>query len=148
MSKLATRVSPAIVLVANLFWIEAFGFLFAALLHTGVSIPFLPAFFHDPQIIGASVVEGACGVLLGLAALRVGSQQRAAWGTAVGAQTFAIAADIFGMIVIAEGLGPDSPFNYLFHRIGVSILVIVLGLLLMPGVRDSVGHRGTNSGAT
>jgi hypothetical protein len=127
--------------ITGLIWIEAFAFLFAALLHTGISIPFLPGFFHDPQIIGATVVEGACGVFLGFAALRVGSQHRAARATAIGAQTFSIAADIFGMIVIAIGLGPDSPFNYLFHRVGITILAVVLVRLFMRPARNVFAFR-------
>jgi hypothetical protein len=129
------------VVVASVIWIETLGFLFAALLHTGISIPFLPAFFHDPRIIGATVVEGACGILLGFAAFRVSIGDRAAWATAIGAQVVAIAADFTGMVFIAAGFGPESPFNYLFHRIGIGILLIGLGFLVTPQIRSVLSSR-------
>jgi hypothetical protein len=112
--------------------IEAFCFAFAALLHTGVHIAFLPDFFHDPRIVGATVVEGLCASVLGVAAIFLGGGHPRGWPLAVGAVSFSIVADIFGMAVIALGVGPDSPFNFLFHRIGITVLVITLVLLLAP----------------
>ncbi len=112
--------------------VEAFGFAFAALLHTGVRIAFLPDFFHDPLIIGATVVEGLCAIVLGIAAILLGSAHRRGWPFAVGAVVFSIVADIFGMALLTLGFGPDSPFNFLFHRVGVTLLVITLAVLVAP----------------
>lgn len=112
--------------------VEAFCFAFAALLHTGVRPPFLPDFFHDPRIVGASVVEGLCAIVLAIAAILLGSASRQGWAVAVGAVGFSIIADILGMVLIALGFGPDSPFNFLFHRIGVTVLVVTLAILVAP----------------
>ena len=112
--------------------VEAFCFTFAAILHTGVRIAFLPDFFHDPRIVGATVVEGLCAILLAIAAMSLGSAHRRGWAFAVGAVAFSIGADIFGMALLALGFGPDSPFNFLFHRIGVTLLVITLAVLVAP----------------
>jgi len=112
--------------------VEAFSFAFAALLHTGMRPPVLPDFFHDPRIVGATLVEGLCAIVLAIAALLLGSTNRRGWPVAVSAVTFSIVADIVGMVLIALGFGPDSPFNFLFHRIGVTVLVITLAVLLAP----------------
>ena len=40
--------------IAVLIWIEALAFGFAAVLHTGVRLPLVPDFFHDPRIVGAT----------------------------------------------------------------------------------------------
>ena len=109
----------------------------SALLHTGVRLPVLPAFFHDPQIVGATVVEGLCAVFLGVSAFRINADKAGAWGTTVAAQVFAIAADTFGMLLIALGAGPDSPFNYLFHRLGIAILLLVLAALFARPLRNA-----------
>jgi hypothetical protein len=129
--------------IALIIWIEAAAFLFAATLHTGVRLPFVPDFFHDPRIIGATVAEGLCALVLGAAAILVGASAKRAWVVAVAAQMFSIVADIFGMTVIALGFGPDSPFNFLFHRIGIAILVLVLAALFTTPARVALqsGHR-------
>jgi hypothetical protein len=141
MSRSVDSALPLKVVVASVIWIETFAFLFASLLHSGISVPFLSPFFHDPRIIGATVVEGACGVLLGFAAVRVSVGDRAAWATAIGAQLVAIAADSLGMVFIAAGFGPESRFNYLFHRIGIGILLIGLGFLITPQIRGVLARR-------
>jgi hypothetical protein len=125
-------------LIAAIIWIEALAFFFAAVLHTGVRISVLPEFFNDPTIVGATVVEGMCGAILALAAFLVSSRRAEAWGTAVGSHVFSITADVFGMILIAVGAGPDSPFNFLFHRIGISILAVVLVLLFTRPARGAL----------
>jgi len=122
-------------------WIEAAAFLFAGVLHTGVRFAFLPAFFHDPQIVGATVVEGLCAAVLGASAGAIIARASRAWIVAVGAQLFAIIADIFGMIVIAFGFGPDSPFNFLFHRLGIAILLVVLAVILTRSGREALRRR-------
>jgi len=120
-------------LLAFALWLEAFGFAFASFLHTGARLEFLPRFFQDPRIVGATVVEGLCALLLAAAA-QVTNSAPAAWSMAVGAEVFSICADIFGMVLIGLGLGPDSPFNFLFHRIGIAVLLLVLvALLTAPG---------------
>lgn len=118
--------------------IEALAFAFSGYLHTGNRPAFLPGFFHDPQIVGAPIVEGACGVLLGLAALLTAFHLGAAWAMAVGAHVTAIVADIMGMTLIALGAGPDSPFNYLFHRVGIAVLVVALACLLTRPARSAL----------
>jgi hypothetical protein len=122
------------VFIAAVVWIACVAFLLSGFLHTGQRLPFLPAFFHNPRINGAVWEEGACGVVLGIAALLISVRHQAAWWAAVIAVAFAIISDIIGMILIAVGAGPDSPFNFWFHRIGVAILVVVLVILLTsPG---------------
>jgi hypothetical protein len=123
--------------------IEALAFAFSAYLHTGSRLSFLPGFFHDPQIVGAPIVEGACGVLLGIAALLTIFGLGSAWAVAVGAHLTAIVADVMGMILIAVGAGPDSPYNYLFHRVGLAVLVVVLGCLLTRPARSALRRSGT-----
>lgn len=133
-------------LIAVIVGIEALAFLFSALLHTGARISFLPAFFHDPQIRGAPIVEAACGVFLGVAALLVIFRLGPTWGIAVSAHVTSIAADVVGMILIAVGAGPDSPFNYLFHRVGVAILIVVLLSLFTRPVRAAMEHGAVQHG--
>lgn len=53
-----TNMSGKRALIALVIWLEAAGFALGAVLHTGIRISFLPGFFHDPQILGATVVEG------------------------------------------------------------------------------------------
>jgi len=127
--------------IAVLIWIEALAFGFAAVLHTGVRLPLVPDFFHDPRIVGATVVEALCAVALGGAAIMVGASAPRAWAAAVSAQIFSIVADLFGMLVIALGFGPDSPFNFLFHRVGILVLVLALAGLLTPPARHAFGSR-------
>jgi hypothetical protein len=127
--------------VAVLICIEALAFGFAAVLHTGVRLPLLPDFFHDPRIVGATVVEALCAVALGGAAIMVGAAAPKAWVAAVSAQVFSIVADLFGMLVIALGFGPDSSFNFLFHRVGIVVLVLVLAGLLTPFARHAFSTR-------
>jgi uncharacterized membrane protein len=121
-------------LIATVVWIACVAFLLSGFLHTGQRVPFLPAFFHNPSINGALEVEGACGVILGSAALLISVRHQAAWWTTVIAVAFAIVADSIGMILITVGAGPVSPFNFWFHRIGVAVLAVVLVVLLTsPG---------------
>jgi hypothetical protein len=127
--------------IAILIWIEALAFGFAAVLHTGVRLALLPDFFHDPRIVGATVVEGLCAVALGSAAIMVGASAPKAWVAAVSAQIFSIVADAFGMLFIALGVGPDSPFNFLFHRVGIAVLVLVFAGLLTPSARHAFNPR-------
>jgi hypothetical protein len=137
-------------LIVAVVWIACVAFLLSGFLHTGQRLPFLPEFFHDSSIIGAPEVEGACGIILGVAALLISIRHRGAWGATVIAVAVSIAADIIGMIFIAMGRGPDSPFNFWFHRIGVAILVVVLVVLLTnPGKvalhrprQEEIGHEG------
>jgi hypothetical protein len=142
-NRLQTRAVIAIVV-----WIEAIAFLFSAYLHTGNYLSFLPDFFRDPEIRGAPVVEGACGIFLAVAAVVVTWNLANAWGLAVVAHGAAIVADIVGMILIAMGAGPDSPFNYYFHRVGVAILIIVLGCLFTLPARMALRGGGPGLAAS
>jgi hypothetical protein len=129
--------------LAGVFAIEAVAFVLSAYLHTGNRVAFLLGFFHDPAIRGAPIVEAACGLLLGAAALLSAGGSGAAWAAAVVAHITAIVADAIGMILIAVGAGPDSPFNYLFHRAGVAVLVLVLGCLVSRPARNALGREGS-----
>jgi hypothetical protein len=132
-----------------IFWIGALAFAFSAYLHTGSWFSFLPDVFRDPPIRGAPEVEGACALLLGAAAVLTALPRRGAWRTAFVALAFSAVADGLGMILIALGAGPDSPFNFWFHRIGITILVIVLGSLFTRPVRNALrkGETATVSPA-
>jgi uncharacterized membrane protein len=128
------RMGTLWVLIVAAVWMASVAFLLSGFMHTGQRVPLLPAVLHDPKISGAVYVEGACGIILGIAALLISMRNRAAWWMTIIAVAFAIGADIIGMILIAVGAGPDSPFNFWFHRIGVAILAVMLvGLLTTPG---------------
>jgi hypothetical protein len=139
-----TRTPLLKTVIEVLIWIEALAFVIAAVLHTGIRLPLVPDFFHDPRIVGATVVEGLCAAALAGAAIMGGASAPMAWAAAVSAQIFSIVADLFGMLVIALGFGPDSPFNFFFHRVGVVVLILVLAGLLTPSARHALSSRRDN----
>jgi hypothetical protein len=86
-------------------------FYFGALLHLGVRVPLGFTVVDEPGILPATIVEGACGTALAVAALAVFARRNGAWAVATAAHAFALG-------------------NTIYHRVMVVALVAVLALLL------------------
>jgi hypothetical protein len=127
------------VVVAAILWVQGVTWLLSGYLHTGRHFSFLPLAIRDPNIRGAPEVEWIGGLLLLAAAVAVTLGLRGAWRLSVTATGYAIAADVVGMVLIAAGRGAESNFNFWFHRIGIVVSVLILGLLLTRGGRRALG---------
>jgi hypothetical protein len=82
-----TGVATAVGILSALY---AVTFLFGALLHLGGQVPLGFTVLAEPRIIPATVVEGLCGLALGVAACAVLTRMDWAWTAAFVAYAFAL----------------------------------------------------------
>jgi hypothetical protein len=115
---------------------EAITFLLAALLHIGILTP--PG-FSEPHIVAAAIVEGLCWLFLSVGVSTMFAPKSWTWGVVVAAHLFAVAGVLLG-IFATSGSGTNSELNFLYHRIILVVLLVVLVLLAIPGVRAALGH--------
>jgi hypothetical protein len=130
-----TGVATAVGILSALY---AVTFLFGALLHLGGQIPLESTVLAEPRIIPATVVEGLCGLALGVAACAVLSRMDWAWTAAFVAHAFALGGVLLGMAALALGAGPSTELNTIYHRVMLVALVAVLALLLSPAGRAAL----------
>lgn len=145
MTETATRSRAAVattigVLAAG----EAATFFIGALAHLGMRIPLGFATIAEPQIIGATIVEGLCGLFLAVGAYAVFARQPWAWPTAIAAHAFGLGGVLLGMAAIAAGAGPRTSLNDIYHRVILVALLAGTILLLTPIAKAALG-RGAGS---
>lgn len=116
--------------LAVVLWLEALTWGLSAYLHTGHHLSFLPTVFQDASIRGAPEVEGVGGFLLAVAAILVTAKLPGRWLASLVANATAVVFDCAGMVLIAVGAGPDSTFNFWFHRIGVAVAFLLCVFLI------------------
>ena len=136
MIETTNRSFPAIVKVIGVLIVaEAITFLLAALLHLGIQ---LPVGFSEHQIIPAAIVEGLCWLFLSLSLYAMFARQTWTWRAAVAAHIFAVVGVLLG--IYATSRGPGDEANFIYHRVILVVLVIVLALLATPGARAALGR--------
>jgi hypothetical protein len=119
---------------------ESATFLVAAGIHAGlIPIP-------EPRILPATIVEGAAGLVLGMAAYGAFARRRWARSAAVGATIFAAAGVLLGIAALAAGRGPQSSLNFVYHRVILAVLLGSLVPLLLSGRRG--GNDRTHEAGT
>jgi Na+-transporting NADH:ubiquinone oxidoreductase subunit NqrB len=109
-------------------------FVLGALQHAGVEIGSL----HEPVILSASVVEVFCALALGLGAAAVLKQSPKAWRAAFLGNLVTILGVTIGMVALAEGAGPRTASNDLYHRIMLALATTSLVILLIPTGRTAL----------
>lgn len=110
--------------------------LFAAALHVGgARIPLGSAVFVEPQIVPAAIVEGLAGLLFAATAYAALTNKYWTWPMAIFAHGFAIAGFLLGIWATRNG---TSPFNAIYHRVVLVVLVAGLALLLTPAARAAL----------
>jgi hypothetical protein len=109
--------------------IEAISFVVAGVSHTGVQLPLGFATLNERVIVPAAIVESLCAVI---------GRRPFAWGAALGAQLFALAAVILGISVLAAGAAPVSAFDSTYHRVMLAALLIGVALLFTPTAKRAL----------
>ncbi len=118
--------------------VSAATFFLGALLHLGVRVPLGFVAIEEPVILPATIVEGACGTALAVAAFAVLARKNGAWTVATAAHAFALGGVLLGITALAVGAGPSTELNTIYHRVMVVVLVTVLALLLSPAGRSAL----------
>jgi hypothetical protein len=93
---------------------------------------------HEPVIVPASVVEVLCAFALGWGAAAVLKQSRKAWRAAFIGNLVAIIGVAIGMVALAEGAGPRTASNDLYHGIMLALATASLVILLVPAGRTEL----------
>ena len=139
MDSTVTREPAAVGVLRALVTVVAATFLVASPIHLGLRIPLGFATLAEPRILPAAVVEGACGLVLLVAAWGLFARKRWAWTAAIVAQLFALAGVALGIFALAMGRGPTTTTNFIYHRVIAVALVAGLALVLSPAVRRELG---------
>ncbi len=63
-----------------------------------------------------------------------------AWLAATAAHVFALAGVLFGMFALAQGWGPRTESNDIYHQVMLLLLIVGLLLLATPIARTALGH--------
>lgn len=119
---------------------DAVVFLLAAMLHVGIAIPLGNTVITTDQIAPASVVEGLLGLVFTFTTYAVYARKGWSWPLLTGAHIMALAGVLLGIWAIAEGYGPDSLWNDIYHRVMLVILVAGLIALFTPSGRTALGR--------
>jgi len=114
--------------------LEGITFWFAALLHSGANV----LFFIEPQIIPAMIVEGLCGFFLLISAALVFTHKKVARKIAVAAHIFSIAGVVLGIVALTLGRGPTTILNYFYHRVILTVLLVMLIVLFSARARAAL----------
>jgi Na+-transporting NADH:ubiquinone oxidoreductase subunit NqrB len=109
-------------------------FVFGALQHAGIAIGSL----HEPVIVPASVVEVLCALALSWGAAAVVKKSPKAWRAAFIGNLVAIVGVAIGMVALAEGAGPRTASNDLYHRIMLALATASLVILIVPAGRTAL----------
>jgi len=118
--------------------VEAISFAVAGVSHTGVQLPLGFATLSERVIVPAAIVESLCAAVLAGSAIAVIRRRPFAWGAALGAQLFALAAVIVGISVLAAGAAPVSIFDSTYHRVMLAALLIGVALLFTPTAKRAL----------
>ncbi len=114
--------------------VDAVALLVAGVVHlTGATVPLGVGAFIEPPILPAGIVETAAGLLFALATYAVWRERVWAWRAALGAHLFAILGFVVGIAATRNG---TTPFNHSFHWVMLTVFVVGLILLLLPGARQ------------
>jgi hypothetical protein len=137
MTETTTRRWPATVTLISMLIIgETLTFLLASLLHAGIPIPLG---FSEPQIIPATIVEGLIWLFLLVSLYGVFAHKTWAWRITVAAHVFAVLGVLLGIYATSRGPGDDEA-NFIYHRVILVVLIVVLALLATPGARVALGR--------
>lgn len=140
MIETATRRRDALAATSGILAaLYAVTFLVGAVLHLGVRIPLGLAVLEEPVIIPATIVEGLCGLALGVGSYSVFAGRTWAWTATMGAHAFALAGVLLGTVALAAGRGPSTVLNTTYHRVMTVVLVVGLALLATPRARAALG---------
>jgi len=104
--------------------LESVFFIWAALLHSGLSV----FGFAESLVVSEAIVQGAIGVLLSLCAYGVWKRKRWSPILALVIHIIAFAGSLFGLLVVREAENNLNFYNTL--RIGMLMVVLVLLLIL------------------
>ncbi|HLX39665.1 MAG TPA: hypothetical protein VKR42_03995 [Ktedonobacteraceae bacterium] len=148
MIETSTRRWTTIVKVISVLIVaETASFLLASLLHMGIQLG-----FSEPPNSAAAIVEGLCGIFLAVSTYAVFARKTWACGVAIAAHIFAIMGVLLGILATSSNPSYDE-VNTIYHRVILTILMIVLILLVTPGTRAILGrsnqashNRGENIG--
>jgi hypothetical protein len=132
----ARRWPPIVIVISVLMAGEAITFLLATLLHAGIPIPLG---FSEPPLAAAAIVEGLCWFFLSVSLYAVFAHKTWAWMGSITAHLFAIAGVVLGIFATSRS-GAGGEANFIYHRVILVILVVVLGLLVTPGARSGLGR--------
>ncbi len=136
--------NTVITVMSVLIVAETITFLLATLLHLGIPVPLG---FTQPQIIPAAIVEGLCGVFLAVSAYAIFTYKTWAWRVALAAHIFAVAGVLLGILATIRSSAGGEP-NFIYHRVILGALIVVLVLLATPPARAALGcsHRVIQKG--
>ena len=129
------RWTTVVRVISVLIVVEAISFLLAALLHLGIQFPLG---FSEPPNRYAAIVEGLCWLFLSLSLYAMFARKTWTWRAAVAAHIFAVVGVLLG--IYATSRGPGDEANFIYHRVILVVLVIVLALLATPGARAALGR--------
>lgn len=139
MSKETTtrRWNAVTIVISVLIVAETITFLLATLLHLGVPAPLG---FTQPLIIPAAIVEGLCALFLAMSAYAIFTGKTWAWRVTLAAHIFAVAGVLLGILATTRSPAGGEP-NFIYHRVILVVLIIVLILLATPSARVALGRR-------
>jgi hypothetical protein len=121
------RIVAGWVMVAN-----AALFFFGGVQHAGVTI----GRFHEPLIISAAIVEAVCGLCLLWGAMVLFRGPGTGWRAALIANGVALAGVLLGIAALAEGAGPRTASNDLYHR--MMLVLIAASFLILYFARSEL----------
>jgi len=113
---------------------ETLTFLLATLLHLGIPVPLG---FTQPRIIPAAIVEGLCGIFLAVSAYAIFTYKTWAWQVALAAHVFAVVGVLLGILATIRSPAGGEP-NFIYHRVILGVLIVVLILLATPATRAAL----------
>lgn len=121
-------------LVAVMF-LNAAVFVFAAVLHAGISIGGL----HEPRIVPATIVEMICASALAWGSVSILTRSPRAWRAALSGNLVALSGVLLGKAALAAGRGPRTPSNDLYHN--VMLVLIGVSIVLCVAARKTLRMR-------
>lgn len=129
------RWPPVVRVISALTIADAITFLSAALLHAGA---FILLGFMEPQWIAAAIVEGLCGLVLLVGFYAIFTHKTWAWKGVVAAHLFAVAGVVLGIFSTSGSSITDDTANFIYHRVILVVLLVVLALLATRGARKGL----------
>lgn len=136
MATTARRRPAVVTLITVLIVGETVTFLLASLLHLGVPIPLG---FTQPQLIAAAIVEGLIWLFLSVSLYAMFAHRTWAWGVTLAAHIFSVAGVGVGIFETSRSGAGGEP-NFVYHRVIMVALIVVLALLATPAARATLGH--------
>jgi len=130
------RRSTVVLVISVLTVGEAFSFFLFSLLHLGIQFPLG---ISEPFSTGAGVVEGLCWLVLTICTYAIFAQKTWAWSITVAAHIFAVLSVLLGIYTTLNDPGDQA--NFIFHRVILVTLAVVLALLATSRARAELGRR-------